>query len=373
MSQLVTVVFGGLSAEHDISILTGLQCERVLRRDQVDVQCVYWDRAGNWNLVPASTEARDYLDGSPAKSTRLELVVGGGAEAGFYRKAGLGRKKVEIGTALLALHGGAGEGGGVQALFELVGVPCTGSSSISAALGMDKLAFGALMAQGGVPTLPREILHPGFTPSFPGPYIVKPRSGGSSIGIEVIDDIDTGYALLKSSLHLRAGAVVEPYRRDLWDLNIAISTYPQFGTSLIERPLRQDSGAIYDYAGKYMGGGEGLNAAPRELPAQISAQLAERVRELAEKVAVLTGLDGICRIDFLTDGEQVFVNEVNSIPGAMSLYLWPDTSPAELLLGMVAQAGTAQQRRATTSFEDGAALRAAGGIAGKLVGLGPQR
>lgn len=373
MSQLVTVVFGGPAAEHDISILTGLQCERVLRRAQVDVQCVYWDRAGNWNLVPESTEARDYLDGAPAKAVKLELVVRGGSEAGMYRKAGLGRRQVELGTVLLALHGGEGEGGGVQALFAMIAVPCTGSSSLAAALGLDKLAFGALMAQGGVQTLPREILHPDFQPSFPGPYIVKPRSGGSSIGIEVVDDLATGLALLKSSPHLRAGAVVEPYRADLWDLNIAVATHPRFATSQIERPLRPETGAIYDYAGKYMGGGEGLSTAPRELPARISDELADRVRELARQVTVLTGLDGICRIDFLTDGEQVYVNEVNSIPGAMALYLWPDTPPEELLLGMVAQAATVPQRRATGSFEEGAALRAAGGIAGKLVGLGPRR
>lgn len=374
MSELVTVVFGGPSAEHDISILTGLQCERVLQRSGATVQCLYWDRGGRWHLAPESTEARDYLNGAPDKSTKLELQLTGGTDSGFTRKSGFGRKQLELGSVLLALHGGAGESGGIQSVFQMMNVPSTGSTPAAAALGMDKLAFGAVMREAGVPTLPRSILSSLFEPSFEGPYIVKPRFGGSSIGIEVVDDIETARALLKSSLHMRAGAVLEPYRSDLWDINVSFITYPEFKTSLVEKPLRQDSGAIYDYAGKYMGGGDSLNAAPREIPAQISADLEARIRDLAHKVQILTGLDGICRVDFLTNGEdELYVNEVNSIPGAMSLYMWPDTDPASILQGMLEQAQTAQRRVATTSFEDGAALRAAGGIAGKLSGLGPQR
>ncbi|AKT51053.1 hypothetical protein ADJ73_06505 [Arsenicicoccus sp. oral taxon 190] len=239
---------------------------------------------------------------------------------------------------------------------------------------MDKLAFGALMADAGVPTLRREIVSPDFRPSFDGPYIVKPRFGGSSIGIEVVDDYDTALALLKSSLHMRAGAVVEPYRDDLWDLNISFTTAPQFKTSLIEKPLRKEGGAIYDYAGKYMGGGaDGMTSAPRELPAQIDPALEAQARELARQVQQLTGLTGINRLDFLTDGTDIYVNEVNSIPGAMALYLWPDEDPGKLLLAMVEEAKTANRRMPTASFEEGAALRAAGGISGKLTGLGPQR
>ncbi len=369
---LTTVVFGGNSAEHDISILTGLQCERVLQRAGDDVQCLYWDRVGNWFLVPAGTEAKDYLEGAPAKSTHLELVLGANGGNGFYRKAGLGKKLVDLGSVLLALHGGAGESGGTQSLFQLLGVPCTGSTPGAAALGMDKLAFGALMEQAGVPTLKREILHQDFRPSFTGPYIVKPRAGGSSIGIEVAQDVDTALALLTSSPHLRAGAVVEPYRKDLWDLNVAFVTSPKFAASLIEKPTRNTDGAIYDYAGKYMAG-EGLASAPRELPAKITPELEQQVIALAQKIQALTGLSGICRVDFLTDGTELFVNEVNSIPGAMALYLFPDTDPAAILRGMLAEAAMQRKLVATSSFEVGAALRAAGGIAGKLAGLGPQR
>jgi D-alanine-D-alanine ligase len=370
MTETVTVVFGGPSPEHDISILTGLLCERVLVKSGVDVQCLYWDRGGRWHLVAPHTEARDYLSGAPAKATKLELRLGAGSGDGFVRKPGLRGSQLELGAVLTCFHGGFGEGGGAQALFELLGVPATGGTVAAAALGLDKLAFGSLMADAGIPSLPRQFLGPEARPSFDGPYIVKPRFGGSSIGIEVVDDYETAVALRASSLHLRAGAVVEPYRKDLFDLNISFKTYPDFEVSSLERPLRPGDGAIYSFQNKYIHD-SGLISAPREVPAKnVSESTAKMARNLSRRVAELTGLTGIVRVDFLCDGENLYVNEVNSIPGSMALYLWPDRDPARILLDAIQEARLASRYLSTTSFEEGAALRAAGGIAGKLSGLG---
>ena len=103
-----TVVFGGPAAEHDISILTGLQAERVLAGAGVDVQCVYWARTDHWFQVPNNTEARDFLGGEPSGSKQLELRLGG-EKAGFFVKGGLGgAKQLETGAVLNCFHGGAG-------------------------------------------------------------------------------------------------------------------------------------------------------------------------------------------------------------------------------------------------------------------------
>jgi D-alanine-D-alanine ligase len=265
-------------------------------------------------------------------------------------------------------HGGAGEAGGVQWLLELAGLRATGASPASAALGMDKLAFGAVMQNAGLPSLPRQLLSTYAPPSFDGPYIVKPRAGGSSIGIEVVQDHATALALLQTSPHLRAGAVVEPYRPDLFDLNISVRTAPELAVSDIERPLRPGDGSIYDYSAKYVHA-EGLTAAPREFPAQLPEQLTARIKDLAARVVEQTGLTGVLRIDFLSDGaDEVYVNEVNSIPGALALYLWPDTPPAQVLTAALDEAER-HVPQVTRNYEEGVALRAAGGIAGKLAGL----
>jgi D-alanine-D-alanine ligase len=366
-----TVVFGGPSAEHDISILTGLQAERVLAGAGVTVQPVYWSRSDQWFLVPTRTEARDFLGGEPSGSKRLELRIGAKKGSGFYLEGGLGGGKLlETGPLMSCFHGGLGEAGGSQALFELAGFKHTGGTVASAALGMDKLAFGGVMEAAGVPALKRSLLSSAAKPDFAGPYIVKPRFGGSSIGIEVVEDWETAVALLTTSPHLREGAVVEPNRPELFDLNVSVRTAPTLAVSEIERPLRPSDGDIYSYAAKYLHS-EGLSAAPREFPANISPELRSTIQALAGRVVELTGLTGVLRIDFLSDGTEVYVNEINSIPGALALYLWPDTPPAEVLLAALEEA-QAHRPQATGNYEEGVALRAAGGIAGKLAAL-PQQ
>ena len=366
MSELVTVVFGGPSPEHDISILTGLQCERVLTRAGSPVQAIYWDRGGRWHLVPAATEAVDYLDGAPAKATELEIHVGD--DPGFWPRKGMRPKVLDAGVILSCLHGGVGESGGAAALFALMGIPATGSIAWAGALGMDKLAFGATLEQAGVPTLSRVLLSEDHPPTWPGPYIVKPRFGGSSIGIEVVEDLEAALALLASSAHLRAGAVLEPYRPDLFDLNLSFRTAPVFQTSALEKPTRGSGDAIYSYAEKYLHN-DGLASAPREIPAKVSPELAAKTEVMARRVAELTGLTGIARIDFLSDGMELFVNEVNSIPGTMALYLWPDVPAERLLLDAVNEARNDRRGTVPQVANPGAALRAAGGISGKLLAL----
>ncbi|MCG5432243.1 hypothetical protein LV457_08045 [Mycobacterium sp. MYCO198283] len=362
----ITVVFGGPSPEHDISILTGLQAERILRRHG-DVNAVYWDRRGNWHLVPAETEARDYIDGPPAKATELELSVGG--SGGWSTKKGLRTRHIDAGVVLNCCHGGLGEGGGAQGLFTLAGIPSTGASVWAAALGMDKYAFGTAVRAAGLPTLPRELLTETSTHTIDGPLIAKPRFGGSSIGIEVADSVDTARALLRNSIHLRLGAVVEPFREDLYDLNISYRTHPQFEVSLIERPLKGGGGSIYSFADKYLNQA-GLAGAPRELPAQVSDAVRDAIYDCARAVRDVTGITGIVRVDFLSDGTEVFVNEVNSIPGAMALYLWPDHAADRLLLDALDEAR--KEFTAAAAAQAGnptAALQVAGGISGKLTGL----
>ncbi|WP_165067171.1 D-alanine--D-alanine ligase family protein [Marisediminicola senii] len=401
MANQWAVVFGGPSPEHEISILTGLQAERVLTAAGESVIPIYWAPSGEWFQPPLGTEAKDYLEGPSSSWTPLIVRVSGGA--GIFVKKRFGTEELEISAALLCLHGGIGEGGGAAALFSLLGIPATGSSLYAGAVAMDKLAFGALMHHAGIASLPRELVSMTAEPSFPGPYIVKPRFGGSSIGIEIVDDLAAARAVSKASAHLRAGAVVEPYRPELVDLNIGFRTHPVFETTQLERPIRGGRTAaaggagaagtatgdpagkprtgVYSYAEKYLSGGAGsdagLSSAPREFPAVVADGIAETARQLATRTAEATGLTGVVRVDLLLDEAtgELFVNEVNSIPGAMSLYLWaPQAAAATVLTDALVEARDARVVGPAAGFGAGAALRAAGGIAGKLVGLdGPRR
>lgn len=369
------MLFGGPSPEHEISILTGLQAERVLTSTGSKITPIYWSPSGEWFLVPSGTEAKDYIDGVPRGSKPIDVRLSG--DSGLYVK----RKPLQIDAVLLTLHGGVGEGGGAAALFNLLGIPATGSTLFAGAVGMDKLAFGGLMLASGVPSLTREALSFDVAPTFAGPYIVKPRFGGSSIGIEIAEDVDAARAVARASAHLRAGAVVEPYRPELVDLNISFRTFPSLEVTAVEKPLRGNTGTgLYSYAEKYLAGGAGseagLSSAPREFPADLPAAVADKAASLARRVAEVTRLTGIVRVDLLFDeaSGELFVNEVNSIPGALSLYLWaPTVSASQVLNDALVEARDNRVVLPASGFGSGAALRAAGGIAGKLVGLdGPR-
>jgi D-alanine-D-alanine ligase len=238
-------------------------------------------------------------------------------------------------------HGGPGEDGTLQAVLDLTGIPYTGPAAAGAALGMDKLAFGAMVAAAWLPMLPRvPLTEDSPAPGFPGPYIMKPRFGGSSIGIEVVPDFQTAKARLRSNTHFRRGAVIEPYRDDVFDLQIAARVWPDLELSAVERPLKKDPEAqILTYADKYATG-DGLVSALRELPAAISSDLERELRAAATEVAMFTGVRGIARIDFLSDGDALFVNELNTIPASLARYLWIDPKIAfgQLLLDMIGEA-----------------------------------
>jgi len=240
---------------------------------------------------------------------------------------------------------------------------------------MDKLVFHAVVTSAGLPTLPRVLLGVDTAEvGFPGPYIVKPRFGGSSIGVEVVHDLDAAKVLLTTSVHLVNGAVLEPYRHDFYDLQIAVRSWPELELSAIERPLRttRAGGAagepeILGYADKYVGG-EGMVSAPKELPAVLVGDLEEHIRQAAKRIAAISGLRGVARIDFLSDGTELKVNEVNTIPGSLARYLWvdPPVPFSKLLTDLLDEAQRRPAHRFIAAGADGTVLRGASSIAAKL-------
>jgi D-alanine-D-alanine ligase len=352
------VIFGGPSDEHDISILTGLQVTRALG----DVHPVYWSKTGDWFEVDPGLEAADFADGVPKKARELSFVAAPGQ--GLIAR----KRPLDVDAVLIACHGGPGEDGTLQGLLDLAGLRYTGPGQAASALGMDKLAFGAAMAAAGLPTLPRAMVITGEEPppDFETPFIVKPRFGGSSIGIEVADDWDTVLALKKSSRSLDQGAVVEPFLSGSRDLQVAVRTHPRWELSAVEAPMRA-SGGIYSYDQKYLAWG-GEVSGGRELPAELKPELEEEIRALSARVGAAAGLRGIARIDYLERDGETWVNEVNTIPGSMAAYLWidPARSREELFRDMIAEARLGPVRVFSVAGSDGTALRSAGTIASKL-------
>jgi D-alanine-D-alanine ligase len=349
---LPAVLFGGPSPEHDISITTGLMAARTLR----DVHAIYWDKTGRFHLVDAGLEASDFADGTPRKSKPLQFVAEPGA--GFLLK----KKAVDLSVIVLATHGGPGEDGTLQGMLDLVGYRYSGPGQAGSALGMDKLAFGAAVERIGLPTLPRQLLTP-TAPAFAGPFILKPRFGGSSIGIEVVEDHATALAFASASPHHADGSVVEPFLEGVRDLQVAIRFFPELQTSMIEEPV-QAVGGVYSYQQKYLAWDESSGVSNPQ--AELSEPVDREVRRMARVVAEMIGIRGIARVDFLLMDENLTVNEINTIPGSLSGALWAPLTREELLADVVAELEASSPRRYSTHGADGTALRNARSIASKL-------
>jgi D-alanine-D-alanine ligase len=354
--------------------LTGLQAARALVAAGASVEAIYWTKGERFVAVNPSLEANAFLDGAPKGARELRFVAQPGG--GFFEAKGgmLGKERsLELDAIVVCCHGGPGEDGTLQGALDLAGVPYTGPAAAGAALCMDKLAFGSVVAAAGLPSLPRQLVVRGAeAPPWDGPHIVKPRFGGSSIGIEVIAEwADVARYAELGGPHTVRGLVAEPYRSDAYDVNVAVRAYPSLALSLFDRPLREPGKSqIFSYNDKYLGG-DGLVSSPRELPAQLDAGLEKELREAAGAVATLAGARGVWRIDFLVAGGTGpwWVNEVNTIPGSLAKYLWVGDAavafPA-LLADMIEEAKRRPSAQWSSMGADGSALRSAASIANKL-------
>jgi D-alanine-D-alanine ligase len=364
----VGVIFGGPGPEHDVSVLTGLQAERALNDHGTPAAGLYWSKAGDFWDVGAGREADSFRDGVPPGAEAL--AAGLGAEGGFARPRKLGRPvPVPLRAAVICCHGAPGECGRLQGLLDLMGVPYTGPSQAGAALGLDKLAFAAVAERAGVPAIPRLDLAAADEPSLAAlgsPLIIKPRFGGSSIGVELVDDVDSARALAQSSPLYGAGALVEPFLKGWYDVNVAMRTWPAPQLSAIERPIGR-SGPLLSYADKYVPD-EGMAGAARELPAVLAPDVAATVTAQAAAIMTAAGVRGVARLDFMTDGAAVLVNEINTIPGSLARYLWidPEVPFARLLADLIEEAVARPAYRPVLAGADGRLLRNAATVAAKL-------
>lgn len=376
----VGVTFGGPSAEHDISILTGLQAARALHETGVEVCCLYWTKTGRWKRVPVDAEAAQFLEPEVEGASDVELAVPGGFAERRRRRS----VPLDLRAVLNCCHGGPGEDGSLAALLALAGLKVTGPGPAASALAMDKLATAALARSAGVPTIETAAWPPGSEAagaagpvgaagaeieSLPRPWVVKPRWGGSSIGVEAgVEDIGTVEALARAVTG-RAGLVIQPYLEGWIDLNVAVRTHPSFEISEVERPLRGGA-EILGYREKYLTGGPGMDEAPHEIPADVHPEVREAMVEHSTALARVMGLTGAPRIDFLWDGgTEVRLCEVNSIPGAWGNHLWRASGIArdQLYRDLIAEAEAAPAVPLQWSgSSDGRALAMSGTIAAKL-------
>ena len=357
MNKKIGVIFGGPSPEHDISILTGLQSVRILSK-KYDVTSLYWSKDNNWYLVENAYESVDFINNKNLFKKKLELKFND--DPGFYHK----RKKIELDVIVNSCHGGPGEDGSIQSLLNLLGIKYTGPDEVSAQICMDKYAFYTLMKENDLPVIDKTLVN-NQNVEFQGNQILKPRFGGSSIGVEIVNDRKTLNKLVENSDLYTQGAVFEKFLDNSIDLLVGVRNYPNFETSEIEKPIKSDT--LFTYTDKYLENG-GLEGSKRELPATLDKNLETEILNLVEKINKLIPTRGIFRYDFLLHNENLYINEINTIPGSHALYLWKNlnNSKFELLDEMINEALTSKFNNWSITGSDGIALKSAKEIDSKL-------
>lgn len=323
--MVVAVFFGGRSCEHDVSVITGLQAIKLLHG--YDVVPVYIDREGKW-MLPATLDPAAYR--GRVKGRPLYLRPGDP-----YLYAGRGRRWKKADVALLCVHGAGGEDGCLQGILESSGVAYTGSGVGASAIGMDKRASKKMFAFAGLNVVEyTEAERAEYESGLLGiiaradeigrDVIVKPASLGSSIGISLASDHRALIAALSVAFAWDNAVVIERALKDYIELNCAV--YLDGEKTVVskpERPLGRD--AFLSFADKYERGAFG-GGQTRQFPADISPELTDEVQKSARVAYEAVGASGIARVDFLYDGaeKKLYVNEINTVPGSLALYLFPD-------------------------------------------------
>jgi D-alanine-D-alanine ligase len=292
MSALrVTVLGGGRSSEHDVSLASSASVAEGLTQAGYEVRRVEIDRAGVWRV-----------DGR-----ELTLSPGRGLDGADL--------------VFPVLHGPFGEDGTVQGLLECLDVPYVGAGVLASALCMDKLVFKDLMAHAGIPQVAyREVTVEQFRadPSATVaslavlrlPVFVKPARLGSSVGIVRVAVADELPAALQTAFAHDPRAIVEAAAGGREIECAVLGNDAPIASQPGEILLASGEGAWYDYEAKYTPGGMELI-----VPARIPEAVRESVRELAVEVFVKSGCCGLARVDFFVQDDRVLVNELNTLPG----------------------------------------------------------
>ncbi len=363
----VAVFLGGRSPEHDISIITGLQVLDALDTSLFDAIPVYISTTGEWFTGDALRDRGNYLpDANMRRSlTPVRLHVGTGGKAclesvatGFMKKS----VKFELDVAIPAFHGVQGEDGCIQGAFEMAGLPYTGMRLMATSLFMDKVATKYVLEGSDIPLLPtlsisrpkKGLLIPldelkSIITGFDFPCILKPRHLGSSIGVAKVDSLEELAEALPEVFRYDHAAIIEPFVPNLVEYNVSVASFDgETRLSAIERPKTTEE--LLDFATKYSSGGskklgtksagqpsEGMLSLTRDINPELPAELSEKIIKSAILAFERLGGTGSPRIDFLSNSvtNEVWLNEVNPLPGSFGYFLWEAATPSVLFSSLL--------------------------------------
>ena len=343
MKTRVAMVFGGKSVEHEVSVISGMQAVMNMDTDKYEVIPVYMTKKNDMYIGEDIGKIESYkdIDGLLKRSQRVIMMNEGGRVVLLqYPLKKFGKNySQEIDVVFPVVHGTKVEYGALQGYFKTLGVPFVGCDVTASAVGMDKYIMKAILKESDVPVLDAKV----FTLSdyaeidemiatiesaIGYPVIVKPVNLGSSVGISVAKDRVELTRSIDDAYRYATKVLVEHAISNLREINCAVlGDENEAVASECEEPLHTKD--ILSYEDKYVSnakgsGSKGMASVSRKIPAELTPEKREEVRELAVRAFQALGCNGVSRIDFMIDEDngKLYFNEINTIPGSLAFYLW---------------------------------------------------
>ena len=352
MKTKVAVLFGGKSVEHEVSVISGIQAIMAMDKEKYEIIPVYLTKENDMYIGPDIGDIAAYKDikGLLARSNRVVAVREGGRVrlVQYPHKTFGGMKPVDVDIAFPIVHGTNVEDGALQGFIKTLGIPFVGCDVMSSAVCMDKYVSKAVLKDAGVPVLDAKVytladyaelegMMDDVEKVFGYPVIVKPINLGSSVGIGVAADRGELMEAFDDAFAYASRVLVEHAISKLREINCSVlGDENEAMASECEEPISSDR--ILSYEDKYVNGGVGKKTGAkgsgskgagmanlsRIIPAELSPEKREEIRDLAVKSFKALGCNGVARIDFMIDEEtgKLYFNEINSIPGSLAFYLW---------------------------------------------------
>lgn len=337
MKTKVGVFFGGRSTEHEISVISANQAINAFNPDKYEIIPIYISKEGKWYTGQDLLTLSNYRN-IPELLKKVQEVymrpVFGDYHLYTVRKPLFGKDVLTtLDVAVPVLHGTNVEDGKFEGVLETIGIPYAGCNTLASANGMDKITMKMILRAEGIPvvdyvwftdrqwTSDRDEIISRIESTLSYPVIVKPADLGSSIGIGAAHDRKQLVDRINEAARFSRRLIVEHMVTELREINCAVlGDADEYETSVLEEPIKADE--ILSYGDKYMGGG--MHAAQKRIPAQLPDESAAECRRLAGETFRVLSCHGVSRVDLIMDGAtgKVYVNEINTIPGSLSYYLW---------------------------------------------------
>ncbi len=342
MKTNIGVFFGGRSTEHEISVISANQAMHAINREKFDVTPIYITKQGKWYTGEALFDVANYRDTKSLLEKCQEVYmrpVFGDYNVYKTRKPTFGSAvECSLDVVIPVLHGSNGEDGTFEGILDSIGIPYAGCGVLASANGMDKITMKMILQACDIPVVDyvwftdkqwakqkSEIIER-IEQKIGYPVIVKPANLGSSVGIGRAVDREQLTERIDDARHYSARIIVEHMVEQLQEINCSVlGDCDDYIMSVLEEPIK--SGEILSYEDKYMGGSKGakgMQASQKRIPADLPADETARIQFLAGETFRVLSCHGVSRVDVIVDrtSREIFVNEINTIPGSLSFYLW---------------------------------------------------